>query len=565
MDTKDTTEQDVDSPAANGVHSSLLHVEIIETAQDENTTTVCSRLGYCFQTCTKPCLAKSHPLPQNAGCCRKFLDNFLCPPHSRMAAIIFVVCFSSSAWAALYSVTDTEALPGGNLFSLLVLFIACWCGGYLVGLVRLPPLLGMLLVGGALGNVPYIKVAKDIDPTWSSSLRQIALTIILTRAGLGLDPQALRRLSFVVVRLAFLPCLAETLVDGIACHLILGFPWPWGFMLGFVIAAVSPAVVVPSLLGLSYRGYGIDKGIPTLIIAAASVDDVLAITGFGVLFGISFSSGNIVWTLFKGPLEACVGVACGVIGGILMWYIPQRSSKYHLLFRSTLLMCLSLMFLFGSNKLHWAGAGPLASLTLPFVAALRWRSEFQNDEQNPVDDVVGILWMLFQPLLFGLIGAEVDVTSLEVSLVGLGIAVLGIGLVFRMLVSFLSVFGTDLTLRERFFIPFAWLPKATVQAAIGAVALDTAMAKGDTDLMNLGKQILNLAVLSIILTAPLGSLLIAILGPLLLKKSSTFRDSILVIPNDDDQEAGREVAENEKMRESVREDVEKTSSSLSHH
>lgn len=142
MDTKDTAERDVDSPASNGVHSSLLHVEIIETAQDENTTTVCSRLGDCFQTCTKPCLAKSHPLPQNAGCCRKFLDNFLCPPHSRMAAVIFVVCFSSSAWAALYSVTDTEALPGGNLFSLLVLFIACWCGGYLVGLVRLPPLLG---------------------------------------------------------------------------------------------------------------------------------------------------------------------------------------------------------------------------------------------------------------------------------------------------------------------------------------------------------------------------------------------------------------------------------------
>ncbi|CAG5128447.1 unnamed protein product [Candidula unifasciata] len=557
MDPRQTTERDFDHQEVNGTHSSLLHIGIIASAREEEESRVCSRLKICFQSCTRPCLAKSHPLPYNAGCCRKFWDNFLCPPHSRMAAVIFIICFSASAWTALYSMTDKEALPGGNLFSLLVLFVACWCGGYLVGLVRLPPLLGMLLVGGALGNVPYIAVAKDIDPSWSSSLRQIALTIILTRAGLGLDPQALRRLSFVVLRLAFLPCLAETLVDGIACHLILGFPWPWAFMLGFVIAAVSPAVVVPSLLGLSDRGFGIDKGIPTLIIAAASVDDVLAITGFGVLLGISFSSGNIVWTLFKGPLEALAGVACGVVGGILMWYIPQRSSKNHLLFRSTLLMVLSLMFLFGSNKLNWAGAGPLASLTLPFIAALRWRAELKSGEQNPVDDVVGVLWMMFQPLLFGLIGAEVDVTSLDGSLVGFGIAVLGIGLFFRGIVSFLSVFGTNLTLREKLFIPFAWLPKATVQAAIGAVALDTAMAKGDEDLISLGKQILNLAVLSIILTAPLGSLLIAILGPLLLNKSATFRDSTVLVPGYDDcvddQELGNRVMQDKNNLENIEE------------
>ncbi|KAI8793850.1 mitochondrial sodium/hydrogen exchanger 9B2, partial [Biomphalaria glabrata] len=149
---------------------------------------------------------------------------------------------------------------------------------------------------------------------------QIALTVILTRAGLGLDPKALRRLSFVVLRLAFLPCLTETIIDGIASHLILGFPWQWAFMLGFVIAAVSPAVVVPSLISIGERRFGIDKGIPTLVIAAASLDDILAITGFGVLLGITFSTGDIAWTLSKGPLEVVLGTVYGIIGGIILWF-----------------------------------------------------------------------------------------------------------------------------------------------------------------------------------------------------------------------------------------------------
>ncbi|XP_005112307.1 sodium/hydrogen exchanger 9B2 isoform X2 [Aplysia californica] len=503
----------------------------------------CAALRECYQSCTRPCLAESHPLPENASWPRKCFDNILCPPHSKAGAAIFVAIVFAAAWTTVYSMTGKEALPGGNLFAMLILFMACWCGGYLVGLVRLPPLLGMLLVGGVLGNAPHINVARDIDPVWSSGCRQIALTIILIRAGLGLDPKALKKLSFVVVRLAFSPCLVETIVDGIASHLILGLPWSWGFMLGFVIAAVSPAVVVPSLLSLSERGYGVDKGIPTLVIAAASIDDVLAITGFGVLLGISFSSGNIVWTLFKGPIEAIVGVLYGIVGGYIIWYIPQKSSKHLILFRSTLLLLLCMMAIFGSKILDWSGAGPLAALSLPFVAALKWRKEYAEGVKNPIEDVVGVLWMIFQPLLFGLIGAEVDISSLDGDTVGLGIAVLAIGLSLRVVVSFLAVFGTDLNLKERFFIPFAWLPKATVQAAVGAVALDTAKAKGDVELEALGKQILNLAVLSILLTAPLGAALIAVLGPMLLNKRETAKANSSLARSVNDSDRDRNVEE----------------------
>uniref|UniRef100_A0A2C9K2F1 Cation/H+ exchanger transmembrane domain-containing protein n=1 Tax=Biomphalaria glabrata TaxID=6526 RepID=A0A2C9K2F1_BIOGL len=490
----------------------------------------------CFGRCTKPLMSDNHPLPLDAPWYYRLRDNFLCPPHSRMGAVIFIVLVTGSIWATLFSVTGEEALPGGNLFALLVLFVACWSGGYVARLIRLPPLLGMLIVGGVLGNVPYINLARDIHSSWVFTLRQIALTVILTRAGLGLDPKALKRLSFVVLRLAFLPCLTEATVDAIASHLILGFPWQWGFMLGFVISAVSPAVIVPSVLSLGERCYGIEKGIPTLVIAASSVDDILAITGFGVLLGITFSTGDIVWTLFKGPLEVLSGVTYGIVGGVILWYIPQKTSKLQLLFRSVLLMFMGLMAIFGSIKLHWSGAGPLAALTVPFVAAVRWRSEWKESSKNPVEEVLGVLWMIFQPFLFGLIGSEVDVMKLDYDVIGLGIAVLVIGLVFRISVSFLSVFFTNLNYKERLFVAMAWLPKATVQAAIGTVAFDLAKKNNDVAAQTLGKQVLNLAVLSILLTAPIGSFLISLLGPVLLKCSPVTTSEKIVVQENGIQE-----------------------------
>ncbi|KAH9519776.1 Sodium/hydrogen exchanger 9B2 [Bulinus truncatus] len=182
-------------------------------------------------------------------------------------------------------------------------------------------------------------------------------------------------------------------------------------------------------------------------------------------------------------------------------------------------MTFGLMAVFGSIKLHWAGAGLLAALTVPFVAAIRWRSELKENEKNPIENVFGVMWMIFQPFLGGLIGSEVDVLQLDIDVVGLGIAVLAIGLTARIIVSFLSVFFTNLSYKERLFVAVAWLPKATVQAAIGTVAYDLARKNSDVTAEGLGKQVLNLAVLSILVTAPLGSILISLLGPKLLHET----------------------------------------------
>lgn len=144
----------------------------------------------------------------------------------------------------------------------------------------LPPLLGMLLAGFLLRNIPVISDNVQIRHKWSSSLRSIALSVILVRAGLGLDSKALKKLKGVCVRLSMDPCLVEACTSALLVHFLMGLPWQWAFILGFVLGAVFPAVVVPSMLLLQGGGYGVEKGVPTLLMAAGSFDDILAITGF---------------------------------------------------------------------------------------------------------------------------------------------------------------------------------------------------------------------------------------------------------------------------------------------
>ncbi|CAL1543252.1 unnamed protein product [Lymnaea stagnalis] len=505
------------------VNNTRGHLQDNGQTQTTDQMSWCSRAALRYSRC--PLLATTHPLPENPKLLRTCAQGFLCPPSGKVAAVLFVVLMFALWWATLLSIAWKEVMPDGNLFPMLVLFISAWCGGYLTSYTPLPPLLGMLVVGVILGNVEGINVARQIQSSWSSTARSIALTVILLRAGLGLDPAALKRLSFVVPRLAFCPSVVEVIVDGVAAHFVLDFPWTWAFMLGFVLAVVSPAVVVPSMLSLSERRYGLDKGVPTLIIAACSLDSVLAVTGFGVLLGISFSTGDttlLLCILNRGPLDYSVPVyrTFPVWLAVSSWFIPQKNLT---LFRCVMLVGGGLLAVFGSKITNWSGSGPLGCLSLAFVANYRWRRDYSGD--SPVEVTAGVLWMLFMPLLFGLIGAAVDISSLEARAVGEGVGVLMAGLCARVLVAWLTMLKTDLNMKERFFVPIAWIPKATVQAAIGAVAYDTAVERGATDLIPLGKKILMQAVLAILIAAPLGSALIALAGPRLLHKTDDVKNT----------------------------------------
>lgn len=462
---------------------------------------------------------KLQETPTEANHVQRLRQMLACPPHGLLDRVITNVTIIVLLWAVVWSITGSECLPGGNLFGIIILFYCAIIGGKLLGLIKLPTLpplpslLGMLLAGFLIRNIPVVNDNVQIKHKWSSSLRSIALSIILVRAGLGLDSKALKKLKGVCVRLSMGPCIVEACTSALMAHYLLGLPWQWGFILGFVLGAVSPAVVVPSMLLLQGGGYGVEKGVPTLLMAAGSFDDILAITGFNTCLGIAFSTGSTVFNVLRGVLEVVIGVATGSVLGFFIQYFPSRDQDKLVCKRTFLVLGLSVLAVFSTVHFGFPGSGGLCTLVMAFLAGMGWTSE-----KAEVEKIIAVAWDIFQPLLFGLIGAEVSIASLRPETVGLCVATVGIAVLIRILTTFLMVCFAGFNLQEKIFISFAWLPKATVQAAIGSVALDTARSHGEKQLEDYGMDVLTVAFLSILITAPIGSLLIGLLGPRLLQK-----------------------------------------------
>ena len=371
----------------------------------------------------------------------------------------------------------------------------------------------MLFAGLLLQNLPG-KLLDDLPESWSVALRLFALSIILLRAGLGLDLAALRRLQAAFLRLAFLPNLAEAATVAVVAGILLDMPASWALLLGFVVAAVSPAVVVPSLLELQSQGYGVSKGIPTMVLAAASFDDVLSITGFGLTISLIFGDqgDGVTMSILRAPLELGLGLGAGVLAGGVAAVVPNNLQYV----RGIILATLGLGGVVGGWILGFTGGGSLAAMTMGAVAGQAWKSS-----AAPVAIALSRAWSIAQIALFGLIGAAVSLDVVERSYIISGLVILAVGLAVRLAVSYLSVGGGTFSQRERFFVALAWIPKATVQAAIGALALDLArQQEAGRAAITYGTQVVTIAVLAIIVTAPIGALAIAKTGPRWLQRST---------------------------------------------
>jgi len=517
-----------------------------------------------------------------------------CPPEGTLARLLTLAFATFAILLAAEAVLGYRAAPGGNIFALLILILFSLIGGVLVRVfdwivdkcckidLRLPALLGMLVVGIMLKNIPYNVyemgqlecmeynqtesteeiqhqwkrsipeetntedtvqaeevncepryIGHELDPKISTMMRTICLTVILLMAGLEIDPVALWNLSGMVLSATFVPCFVECIVIAIMSNLVLGFPWTVGFMLGFVLAAVSPAVIIPCLVSLSGRGYGVEKGIPTLVIAASSADDVVAISGFGIFLGLTFfQDASMVQLMMHGPIEVLLGVSFGTVWGLMAQWIPHKQHRNVTFFRWIILFSGGLVALFGAHWLKYDGAGGLATIIMAFVAGMQWRKDGWGDH-NPVTKVFTKMWIILEPLIFGLIGTEIQIDKIDPETLGWGILVLVTALLFRMVGTFFAVSCGNLNAKEKIFLAFAWMPKATVQAALGPIFLERAKLLGMTEMYQMGEQILTLAVLSILITAPLGAVTIMGLGPKLLAKKKGEED-------EDDDEAGSE-------------------------
>ncbi len=389
------------------------------------------------------------------------------------------------------------------LTSLALIFLFGLITGGLCKRLRLPALLGMLLTGVVLG--PY--VLNLIDRSLldiSAALRQLALVVILARAGLSLDLGVLRRAGRPAVLLCFVPACFEIVGATVLAPVLLGVTPIEGAVVGSVIAAVSPAVVTPRMLSLMERGLGQKHAIPQMILAGASVDDVFVIVMLTVTTGLAAGGGFSPATLLTVPVSIALGLVAGVLCGIgyakFFQLVHARDSV-----KVLTLLSIGFLLLALETTLKTVGvplSGMLGILAMG-VTALR----IDPVRAERVSAKFGRLWVGAEILLFALVGAAVDLSYAAAA--GLAAVVLVFGaLLFRMAGVGASVAGTQLTPRERLFSAIAYTPKATVQAAVGGVPLAMGLACGNLAL--------TVAVLSIVLTAPLGAALIDATAPRLL-------------------------------------------------
>ena len=380
------------------------------------------------------------------------------------------------------------------LTSLALIFLCGLLLGSIFQKLKLPSLIGMLITGIILG--PYVlNLLDNAVLLISADLRQIALIIILTRAGLSLDLDDLKAIGRPAVLMSFVPACFEMAGTILIAHKLLNLPLLDSAILAAVVASASPAVIVPRMLKLMDEGYGTNQNIPQMILAGDSVDDIFNIVVFTSLVGLANGQEVSAVRFVEIPISIVSGIAIGIAAGMLMSFLWK---KIHMRDTAKIVILLSSCFLFVAlenslkNIIPYSGllsvmtAGVMLLKTVP-IAAKRISVKFSK------------LWIGAEILLFVLVGASMNISY--VSTAGLKAIILLVAiLLVRALGILLCLVKTNLNWKERLFCIFTGIPKATVQAAIGAIPLSMGLENGDI--------ILTVTVISILFTAPLGALII---------------------------------------------------------
>lgn len=390
------------------------------------------------------------------------------------------------------------------LLSIALILIVGMAMGWICKKIKLPSLLGMLGTGIVLG--PY--VLDLLDPSIlgiSAELRKIALIIILTRAGLGLDVSGLKKLGRPAILMCFVPATFELVGMLLLAPKVMGISVAEAAVMGAVLAAVSPAVVVPRMVRLMEEGYGTKQGIPQLILAGASVDDVYVIVLFSTFTGMLQGRQTSVLSFVNIPVSIILGIGIGLLLG---YALAIFFAKVHIRDTSKVLLILSASFLL-------VAAEDALTTTITFsalIAIMFVGVGLQQKRENVAKRLAakyGKLWVAAEVFLFVLVGATVNINYIGKVGVKALIVIFG-ALAFRMLGVFVCMLGTDTTKKERLFAMLAYTPKATVQAAIGGIPLAMGLPCGEV--------VLSVAVLVIVITAPLGAFAIDVSYKKLLNK-----------------------------------------------
>ena len=379
----------------------------------------------------------------------------------------------------------------------LILMVGMFMG-WLCQKCRLPSLLGMLATGMVLG--PYVLNLLDGSILGiSPELRKMALIIILTRAGLGLDTSGLKKLGRPAVLMCFVPASFELLGVLLLAPKLMGLTFLEAAILGAVLAAVSPAVVVPRMVRLMDEGYGVKQGIPQLILAGASVDDVYVIVLFSTFVGMMQGESASLLSFVNIPVSILLGIALGAaVGFVLSWFFETAYARAHTVRNSMkVIIVLGTAFLLMSIESWLKGIVSVSGLLAVVSMACVLKMRCVPSVSKRLSEKFSKLWLAAEVILFVLVGAAVDIRYTLAAGIP-AVAMILLALVFRAAGVCLCMAGTALNKKERLFCIIAYLPKATVQAAIGSAPL----AMG----LPCGQIVLSVAVLAILITAPLGAI-----------------------------------------------------------
>lgn len=377
------------------------------------------------------------------------------------------------------------------LFSFALIIICGLTLGGIMQKLKLPSLIGMLFTGIILGPYALNLISPEILNI-SSDLRQIALATILLRAGLSLDIKALIKVGRPAILMCFVPAVVEIAATTIFAPLLFGISHLEAAIMGCVLGAVSPAVIVPRMLKLIKSGHSSDKSIPQIIMAGASIDDIFVIILL-TSFMATYQTGSFDFSsLLKIPISIFFGLALGVIVGLVFVYFLQKI-KIRATIKALLALSISIIFIVFENfaSQYFPIAGLLSIMAFGCVI-LKFKKEDANELSNSFNNI----WVFAEILLFVLVGATVNL-HFAVQASGLAFALLIIILSFRFAGVWMCFIRTPLNMNERLFCAISYMPKATVQAAIGALPL----AAG----IEAGSLILTVAVVSIIITATIGA------------------------------------------------------------
>ncbi|MCH5267734.1 MAG: cation:proton antiporter [Lachnospiraceae bacterium] len=380
------------------------------------------------------------------------------------------------------------------LFSIALMLLMGMFLGYICKKLRLPGLIGMMLTGIILG--PFVlDLIDDSILGISADLRKIALIIILTRAGLTLNIQDLKKVGRPAMLMCFLPATFEIVGMILLAPLVFDISILEAAVIGSVVAAVSPAVIVPKMIKLMEEGYGVDKSIPQLILAGASVDDVFVIVLFAVFTGLAQGEDISAMRFVGIPITICLGIVIGLLVG---WILSFFFEKVHIRDTAKVMIFLCVSFILVTIEDHITGYITFSALVAVMFIGIAMQ-KYRKEVSERLSLKFNKLWVCAEIILFVLVGATVDLRYITGAAMS-AIFVLCGALCFRVIGVGLCLLRTNLEMKERMFCMIAYLPKATVQAAIGGMPL----AMG----LDCGKLVLTIAVLAILITAPVGAFLI---------------------------------------------------------